>query len=159
MRVENDRLDTEEGYGCRSWLGFNGAREWGYNDGSGLRLPESVNDGALLLSNVVVIPVPSFGVDGFTDTTQHSEGAEIVAGDVVFTKTTEETDGGGGGVELGDLVLLDGLPVARRGRVNGGRFEDSGADAVEKGSVDDVTDERVRSEGVLAQNMDLTCDQ
>ena len=53
-------------------------------------------------------------------------------------------DGGGGGVELGDLVLLDGLPVARRGRVNGGRFEDSGADAVEKGSVDDVTDERVR---------------
>ena len=89
MRVKNDRLDTEEGHGCRSWLGFNGAREWRYNDGSGLCLPESVNDGALLLSNVVVIPVPGFGVDGFTDTTQHSEGAEIVASEVVFTKMME----------------------------------------------------------------------
>ena len=107
-------------------------------------MPESVNNGALLLSNMVVIPVLGFRVDGFTDTTQHLEGAEIVAGDVMFTKTTEETDGGGGGVELGDLVLLDSLPVARRGRVNRGRFEDNGADTVEKGSVDDVTDERVR---------------
>ena len=59
---------------------------------------------------------------------------------------------------MGDLVLLDGLPVARWGRVNGGRFEDSGAGTIEKGSVDNVTDERVRSDGVPAQRMELTCD-
>ena len=141
MRVENDRLDTEEGYGCGSWLGFNGTREWCHDDGSGLRLPESVNDSTLLLPNVVVIPVPSFGVDGFTDTTQHSEGAEIVAGDVVFTKTTEETDGGGSSVEVGDLVLLNCLPVTGWGGVNGGGFEDDGSDTVSERSVDGVADE------------------
>ena len=139
MRVENDRLDTEEGYGCGSWLGFNGTREWCHDDGSGLRLPESVNDSTLLLPNVVVIPVPSFGVDGFTDTTQHSESAEIVAGDVVFTKTTEETDGGGSGVDVGNPVFFNGLPVAGWGRINGGGFEDSGGDTIEKGSIHDVT--------------------
>ncbi len=31
--------------------------------------------------------------------------------DVVFTKTTEETDGGRSRVELGEFVLVDGFPV------------------------------------------------
>jgi hypothetical protein len=83
-------------------------------------LPESINDGTLLLSDVVVIPVPSLGVDRLTNTTQHSEGAEIVGLDVMLTETTEETNGGRSSVELGNLVLLNGLPVAGRGGVNGG---------------------------------------
>jgi hypothetical protein len=66
---------------------------------------------------------------------------------VVFTETTEETDGGGSGVEVGNLVLLDGLPVTGWGRVNGGGFEDGGGDTIEKRSVDDVTDETCEIEG------------
>jgi hypothetical protein len=61
--------------------------------------------------------------------------------DVVLAETAEEADGGGSGVEVGNLVLLDGLPVAGGGRVNWGRFEDGGGDAVEERSVDDVTNE------------------
>ena len=103
-------------------------------------MPEGVNDGTLPLSDVVVVPMPGLGVDRLTDTTQHSEGAEVVGVGVMLTETTEETDGGGSRVEVGNLVLLNGLPVAGWGRVNGGRFEDGGGDTVEKRSVDDVTD-------------------
>ena len=140
MRIKNDRFNAEEGHSSGSWLGLNGTREWSQNDGSGLSLPESVNDGALLLPDMVVVPVPSLGVDRLTDATQHSEGAEVVGLGVVLTETTKETDGGGSGVELGNLVLLNGLPVAGRGRVNGGGFEDGGGDTVEERPVDDVTD-------------------
>lgn len=142
MRVENNRLNAEEGDGSGSWLGFDSTREWGQNDGSGLGLPESVNDGTLPLANVVVVPVPSFGVDRLANGAQHSESAEVVALGVVLAETTEETDGGGSGVEMGNLVLLDGLPITGWGRVDGGGFEDGGSDAIEKRSVDDVTDER-----------------
>lgn len=142
MRIENNRLNAEEGHGSGSWLGFNGTREWGQNDGSGLGLPESVNDGTLPLADVVVVPVPSFGVDRLANSTQHSESAEVVGLGMVLAETTEETDSGGSGVEMGNTVLLDGLPVTGRGRVDGGGFEDGGSDSIEKGSVDDVTDQR-----------------
>jgi hypothetical protein len=35
-------------------------------------------------------------------------------------------------------VLLDGLPVARGGRIDGDALEDGGGDTVEEGFVDDV---------------------
>ena len=60
--------------------------------------------------------------------------------DVVFAKTTEETDGGRSGVEVSKLMLLNGLPVTGWGRVDGGGFEDSSSDTVEKRTVDDITD-------------------
>jgi len=141
VRFKNDRLNTEEGHGSGSRLGFDGTGEWRHDDGTGLGLPESVNDGTFLLPDVVVIPVPSLGVDGLTNATQHSEGAKVVGVDVVLTETTEETDGGGSSVDMGNLVLFDGLPVAGWGWINRGGFEDSGGDTVEKGSVHDVTDE------------------
>jgi hypothetical protein len=30
---------------------------------------------------------------------------------VIFSESTEQSDGGRGGVELGDLVFVDGVPV------------------------------------------------
>lgn len=54
-------------------------------------------------------------------------------------ETAEETDGGGCGVELGEFVLLDGLPVAGGSGVDGSGFEDGGGDTVGKRAVDDVT--------------------
>jgi hypothetical protein len=138
--VENDGLNTEEGHSGRSWFGLNGTREWCYHDRPGLGLPPGVNDGTLLLPDVFVVPVPSLGVDGFTNTTQHSDGTEIVGLDVVFTETTKETDGGGSSVEVGNLVFLNGLPVAGWSRVNRGRLEDGSGDAIEERAVNDVTD-------------------
>ena len=103
-------------------------------------MPPSINDGTLLLSDMFVVPVPSLGVDGLTDSPQDSDGAEIVGLDVVLAEAAEETDGSGSSVKVGDLVLLNCLPVTGWGRVNGGRFEDSGGDTVEKGTVNDVTE-------------------
>ena len=122
-------------------------------------MPESVNDGALLLSDMIVLPVPSLGVDRLADSTQHSEGAEIVVLDVVFTETAEEADSGGGGVELGNLMFLNGLPVAGWGRVNWSGLEDGGGDTVEKGTIDNVTDEMLRLKEMLMVKMRLTCDR
>ena len=60
---------------------------------------------------------------------------------------------GGGGVELGNLVFLNGLPVAGWGRVNWGGFEDSGGDTVEKGSVHNVTN----GIGKIGEYVDTRC--
>lgn len=139
MGIKNNWLDTKEGDSGRTWLGFDGTREWRHNDGPGLGLPESVHDGTLLLPDVVVIPVPSLGVDRLTDATQHSESAKVVGVDVVLTETTEETNGGWSSVDVGNLMLLNGLPVTGWGGVNGGGFEDSGGDTIEKGPVHDIT--------------------
>ena len=79
--------------------------------------------------------------------------------DVVFTETAEEADSGGGGVELGNLVFLNGLPVAGWGRVNWSGLEDGGGDTVEEGAVGDVTDKMLRSKEMLVENMKLTYDR
>ena len=49
--------------------------------------------------------------------------------------------------------------VAGWGGVNWSRLEDSGGDTVEKGAVDDATDEVLRSKEMLMENMKLTCDR
>ena len=76
------------------------------------------------------MPAPSFGVDGFTDATQHLNGAEVVGLDVVLAETTEETNSSGSGIELGGTVPLDDLLVTGWNRVDEGRFKNSGGDAV-----------------------------
>ena len=85
-----------------------------------------------------VIPVPSFWTDRFIDATQYLDGAEVVVLGVVLAKTAEETDGSGSGIELGDVLLLDDLPVTGWSRVDGGRLEDSCGDAIKMRPVDDV---------------------
>lgn len=89
---------------------------------------------------MLVVPVPSLGVDRFADAAKDAETREIVWLHVVCTETAKETDGGGGGVELGEFVLFDGLPVARGRGVDRSRFKDGGGDAVGEGTVDDVAE-------------------
>ena len=57
---------------------------------------------------------------------------------MVRAEPPQEADRGRRAVELREAVFLDGLPVARGRRVDGGRFEDGGGDAVEERPVDDV---------------------
>lgn len=78
---------------------------------------------------MLVVPVPSFGVDRLTDGTQDSQRAEVIALDVALTEPSEQANGGRSRVELGELVLLDDFPVAGWGRVDGGGFKDGGGRA------------------------------
>ena len=86
-----------------------------------------------------IIPIPRLGVDRFTNTTQNTEGTQIMAFDMVRAQATEQTDGCWCGVELRELVLLDGLPVSGRSRVHWCRFEDGGGYSVQERAVYDVS--------------------
>ena len=79
---------------------------------------------------MVVVPMPRLRVDGLTDRAEHAKGAEVVTFDVMMAETTEQTDGSWGGVELRQLMFLDGLPVAGGSGVYGCRLEDGRGDAV-----------------------------
>ena len=132
-------MDTQEGHGSRSRLGLDGARKGGYDDRTGLSLEESINDCDLLASNVVVQPVPGFGVDRLANGTDYAEAAEVSVLDVLLAHATEETNGGGGGVEVSDLMPVDGLPEARGSGVEGCGLEYGGGDTISKRAVDNVS--------------------
>ena len=87
---------------------------------------------------MLVVPIPCLGVDRLSDTAQDTKAAEVVVLDVVGAETTKQTDSSRRGVELRKLVLLDSLPVARRGWVYGGGLEHGGRDIVGKQAIDDV---------------------
>lgn len=136
--VEDGDVDSKEGDGCRSGLCGDGSRKRGDNMAASFGLPVGVDDCAAALSDLVVVPVPGFGVDGFSDGTQDAEGREVVAFDPLVAETTESADGGWGGIELGDLVFCDELPVAGGGWVCGDGLEEDGGGAEGEGSIDDV---------------------
>lgn len=100
------------------------------DDGTGLGLPVGVDDRALLLADVLPVPLPGFRVDRLTDGADRAEGRKVVALGVLFAEAAEQTDRSRGSVKLRELVLGDDLPEARRGRVDRGRFEDGGRYAV-----------------------------
>ena len=100
--------------------------------------PESIHDRALHPPDVLVVPVPRLRIDGLTHTSEHSQTAEIVLLDMVGPKTTQQADGSGRGVELGDLILIDSLPVTRRGGINWGGLEDGCCHTVGERTVYDV---------------------
>jgi hypothetical protein len=56
-------------------------------NGSGL--PEGVDNSTLLSTDVVVVPVPGFGIDRFADTAEHPQTGQVVTLDMVSTQTTE----------------------------------------------------------------------
>jgi len=66
-RVEKGSLDTKEWNSGRTWLGLDSTWERCDDNGTSLSLPEGVDNGALRLSNVFIVPVPCFRVDGLSD--------------------------------------------------------------------------------------------
>lgn len=137
-RIQDDRVNTPEGHSRRARLGRDGTGDRSNDNRAGLGLPERIDNRALLFADVLVVPSPSLRVDRLSDTTEHPQCAEIVALKVMFTQSAEETDRSRRGIELGDFVLLDDVPVARGGGVDGGTFEYGGSDTVEERAVDDV---------------------
>ena len=79
--------------------------------------PKGVHDGTLFPSNVIIVPMPSLGVDRLPNTTQHAEGTEIVTFNVLRAHPAQQPNCRRSSVELGNLMLLHGLPVAGGGGI------------------------------------------
>jgi len=67
--VEDRGLNTEERHGGRTRLGGDGTGERSDDDRSSFGLPVRIDDRALILADVLAVPLPGLGVDGFTDGT------------------------------------------------------------------------------------------
>ena len=65
LRVKQDWIDAEERQGGRTWLCPSRAGKRSDDDRAGLGLPVCVDDSALFLTDMLVVPIPGFGVDGF----------------------------------------------------------------------------------------------
>jgi hypothetical protein len=161
--IQDGGLDTKEWNCGRARLGLDGTWERRHNDRTSLGLPikksmrseddndnhnksldipKSVNNRALFPSNMLVVPVPCLWINRLAHATEHSQAAQIILFDMVRPKSTQQADSSGRGVELGDLILIDSLPVARRAGIDGGGFEDGCCHAVGEGSVNDVAREK-----------------
>lgn len=102
--------------------------------------------GALLADNLVV-PLPDLGGNGLADGTESSQVLEVAA-DVLITSPLQQSQGSGGDVELGDVVLLDNVPVSGEVGVGGRALENDCGDTQKQGGVDDV--------GVASDPADVT---
>jgi hypothetical protein len=78
-----------------------------------IHVPEHVNDSALLLADMFVVPVPGFRIDRFTNRSKDMQTAEIMVFHMLSAESAKEVNGSRSRIELGKLVLLDGLPVVR----------------------------------------------
>jgi hypothetical protein len=86
-----------------------------------------------------IVPIPRFRVDRLPNRTEYTQAAQIMTLNVVFSLSTQQPDGSGSGIELGQFVLFNRFPIARGSWVYWRGFEDSRGHAVGEGSVDDVT--------------------
>ena len=141
MWVKNDRINSQEGYSRGTWLRLNRTREWCDDNAPCLCLPVRVNDRTLTSSDGLVVPVPGLGVDRLADRTDDPQRAQVMRFYVLRAVTTQEANRRGRRIELRQLALLDHLPIPRRRRVNGGRFEYRCGGAVCQWAINDVTAE------------------
>jgi hypothetical protein len=99
----------------------------------------------LLLTNVFIVPIPRFRVDGLSNSTKNTQTAQIMTLNMMFSKSTQQPDGSGSGIELSQFVLCNRFPIARGSGVYGGGLEDGRGYAVGEGSVDDVSVTRMKN--------------
>jgi hypothetical protein len=90
--VQQANIVTQEGEGCRSRLGSGRTGDRSNADGTGLGHPVRVDDGALSSSDIVVVPVPCFRVDGFTYTADDTQAGKVVLLDIVFTQSSQQSN-------------------------------------------------------------------
>ncbi len=132
------RLDAEEGAGGGAGLGGDCAGDGRDEDGAGFGLPPGVDDGAAVVADLLAIPHPRFGIDGLADGAEQAERVELELFDVLVAPLDEGADGGGRGVEDGDLVVVDDLPEAGEVGPVGRAFVHEHGCAVLQRAVDDI---------------------
>mmetsp|Transcript_5942 Transcript_5942/g.17136 ORF Transcript_5942/g.17136 Transcript_5942/m.17136 type:complete len:553 (-) Transcript_5942:441-2099(-) len=137
-RIQHNRVDTVEGEGAAPRLHGGHSGEVRHNVPSRLRLPVGIDHGALGIANDLVVPPPRLGVDGFTDRPQYPQTAQVILLGSLVAESHQRSNGRGGGVEHGDLMPLDHVPIPSVIGIHGSRFEHEGRRSVQERSVHDV---------------------
>ena len=138
LLVDQRRLDAEERQRRRARLQRGGAGQRRDEDAAGLRLPPRVDDGATLLADHAVVPLPGFRIDRLADAAEQAQRGAIAAFDEVVAGAHQRADRGRRRVEDVDLPLVDDVPEARHGRVVRHAFEHQRRRAVGERAVQDV---------------------
>ena len=121
--IEDCGLNTKEWHSGGTRLGRDSTWEGSDDDRPSLGLPVRIDDRALILADMLTVPLPGFWVDRFANRAEDAERGEIMPLDVLWAETTEQANRGRRAVELGELVLGDSLPVAGWRRIDWSRFE------------------------------------
>jgi hypothetical protein len=85
-----------------------------------------------------VIPIPRLGINRLPNASQHPQTREIVILYMVCAQTPKQADRGRGGIELGELVLFDSLPVTGGRGIHRGALEHGGGNSVGERAINDV---------------------
>ena len=110
--AHDGRVDAGQGPRCRAGLELGGVGQGADHGAAGLGLPPGVHDGQLAAADVLVVPVPGLGVDGFAHGAQDAQGAQVIALGPGFAQAHEGTDDRGGRVEDVDAEFFHDAPVA-----------------------------------------------
>ena len=137
--IHQGRLHAEERQAGRTGLEVGGTGQRADEDAAGFGLPPGIDHRTACVADHVVIPAPGFGIDRLADAAQQTQRLARGAFHRCLAFTHQGADGGGRGVEDGDLVLVDDVPEPRHVGIVGDAFEHHRGRAVGQRTIDDVT--------------------
>lgn len=136
--IDDGRVDSKEGKRARTWNGRRRARERRDDVSTRFGLPERVNDRALRVADLLVVPDPRFRIDRFTNGAEDLQAREIVLRGMFIAPLHERANRRWCRVEVRHAVARDHLPEAVIGRPVRRAFEHQGGHAIREDAVDDV---------------------
>src|SRR5690606_8552140 len=133
---DDGRDDAGQRPGRRTGLELGGAGQGRDQDAAGLGLPPGVDHRAAAVADHAVVPKPGLGIDRLADAADDPQA--FAAGRLyrALALAHQRTDGGRGGVEDVDAVLVDDLPEAAGVRPGRHALEHQGGRAVGERAVD-----------------------
>ena len=114
--IHQHRLDAEEGTRGGTGLQLDGAGQRGDHKAAGFGLPPGVHHRALLVADLLPVPLPGFRVNRFADGAENAQGRAVGAFDGLIALRHQRADRRRGGIKNVDLMLIDHLAHTRRGR-------------------------------------------
>ena len=137
--VEQLGLDAEERQRGRTGLGTPGTGQRRDQNAAGLGLPPGIDDRALLVTDVLVIPHPGLGVDRLANRAEQAQAGEVaLLRPARLALAHQRANRGRSGVELVDLVLVADIPEATGVGISRDTLEHDRGGPVAERAVDDV---------------------
>ena len=101
-------------------------------------MPPGIYDGRIAAANLLAVPHPGFGIDGFAHRAEQAQAGQVKLLHVLIAPLHKGANRGGRGVKNADLVLFDQFPKASGMRMVRHAFVHHLGDAVKHRTIDDV---------------------